>query len=220
MQVSLNHLVHMLADQVGQPFSVPVQEQLKVVLNYKRADYFRKLIENNPWRRKYYLKDISAELEQVDRAECPVEVDCNVLRTVEQIPPPISTSYTLFDYVGDPDKLDGYTYVTPEQLVFMIQYGSRYTKDRPKYFYINGYVYVYNEQDLEYINIRAIWPDVSLLAPFNCPGSELPCYTDDMTWDIPDDIINAIIKDVINNELKLYLTPEEDTEVKVDDKSK
>lgn len=216
MRVSLNNLVHMLADMVKSPFSVPIQEQLKVILNYKRADWFQKVVEKNPGQRKFYLKDISVELERVDKAECPVEVDCTVLRTVEQIPAPLRTTYTLFDYVGDPDKSDGYTYTTPEQLITMLKYGSKYTQDRPRYFYINGYVYVYNESDLEFLNIRGLWPDVRQLAPFKCDNGTTPCYTDDDQWEIPDDIINTMMQDVIKNELRLYL-PEVDAEVTVDD---
>src|SRR5690606_1439894 len=35
MKVSLNDLVQMLAARAGQPFDLPLQEQLKVILNYK-----------------------------------------------------------------------------------------------------------------------------------------------------------------------------------------
>ena len=91
MKISLNELVDLLADRVGQPFNIPLQEELKVILNYKRADWLQKVIDKHPEQRKYFLKDFSAELERVDKAECPVEVDCTVLRTVEEIPLPIRT---------------------------------------------------------------------------------------------------------------------------------
>lgn len=206
----------MIADRVGQPFNVPLQEELKLIVNYKRADWLQKIVDKHPEQRKYFIKDFSVELESVDKAECPVEVGCEVLRTVFRIPLPIRTSYGLFDYVGDPDKADGYTYTTPEQLIWVLKYGSRYTKDRPKYFYVNGYVYIYNEDALEFLNIRGIWPDQRQLKDFKC--NDVPCYTDDDQYDIPDDIINTMIQDILKNELRLLIAKEQG-EVTVDDKA-
>ena len=116
MKISLNEIVQLLADRVGQPFSVPLQEELKVIVNYKRAEWMSKLIRANPEHRKLFLKDFSVELESVDKAECPVNVDCSVLRTKVKIPTPLRTAEYIFDYVGDPDKFDGYKYMTPDQV--------------------------------------------------------------------------------------------------------
>jgi hypothetical protein len=215
MKVSLNELVQMLADRTGQPFNVPLQEELKVILNYKRADWLQKIVDKHPEQRKYFLKDLSADLQAVDEAECPVDVDCTVLRTTKKIPLPLRTMEGLFDYVGDPDKFDGYRYMTPEQVYWAVKF-NKYTKDRPSYFYVNGYIFIYNEVDLEYINVRGIWPDQRQLNMFKC--NDVPCYTDDDQWDIPDDIINTMIQDVLKNELRL-LSPEA-AEVTVDDKNK
>jgi len=206
MKISLNEMVSLLSSMAGQPFSIPLQEQFKVICNYKRADWIQKVIEKYPEQRRYFLKDVSVELQEVDETECPVEADCTVLRTVQKIPKPVRSTYALFDYVGDVDKTDGYRYVTPEQLMYIIKY-SKYTKDRPAYFYVNGYVFIYNEPDLEYINIRGLWPDQRELHELKC-GDEV-CYTDDDQYDIPDDILNTMIQDILKNELRLLLSPEE-----------
>jgi len=208
MKVSLNQLVGMLADRVGQPFSIPLQKELKVILNYKREDWIQKALDKHPEQRKFYLKDFSENLVKVDRAECPIAIDCSVLRTEHVIPAPVRTEYALFDYVGDPDKLDGYTYTTPEQLLWIQNYGSRYTQDRPKYFYVNSYVYIYNENDLESVNIRGLWPDQTQLKDFKCDGK--PCYTDDDQYEMPGDLINIMIQDVLKNELRILMAGEPD----------
>jgi len=213
MKISLNELASLMADRVGQPFNVPLQEELKVIFNYKRADWIQKILDKHPEQRKFFMKDFSIELEAVSRAECPVVVDCTVLKTKEKIPVPVRTTYGLFDYVGDPDKTDGYTYTTPEQLLWMLNYGSKYTKDRPRYFYVNGYIYIYNEDSLESLNVRGVWSDQRQLGTFKC--NDVLCYTDDDQWDVPDDIINTIMQDVIKNELRFLLAPEVD-EVTVD----
>lgn len=193
----------MLADRVGQPFNRALQEELKLIVNYKRADWIQKVLDKHPEQRKYFLKDFSVELESVDKAECPVDTDCTILKTTEKIPIPVRTTYGLFDYVGDPDKSDAYAYTTPDQLYYILKYGAKYTRDKPRYFYVNGYVYIYNEDSLEYLNIRGLYPDQRQLAPFKCANE--PCYTDNDQYDIPDDIINLMIQDILKNELKVLM---------------
>lgn len=213
MKVSLNQLVQLLSDRVGQPFNVPLQEELKVIINYKRADWFQKVLAAHPGQRSLYLKDIGDELISIDRAECPIQTDCTVLRTSKKIPIPLRIDDKPFDYVGDPDKFDGYGYATPDQVYWLQKY-NKYTGSRPKYFYINGYVYIYNEPDLGSLNIRAVWPDQRQLNPFKC--NNVPCYTDDDQYDIPDDIINTMMQDVLKNEMRMFFP--ELAEVTVDEK--
>lgn len=214
MQISLNQLVSLLASRAGVPFSTALQEEMKVVLNYKRADYFKKLINQNPFQRRFFLKDFSAELEVVDKARCPVEVDCEILKTVEQIPTPVRTNLTLFEYVGDPDFSDSYSYANPEQISLYSKY-NKYTKDKSRYFYSNGYIYIYGDLDLEYIGVRGVFDDPKQLEAFKCEGDA--CYTDDDQYSIPDDLINAMIQDTLRVELRQQFP--DSTEVEVGDKN-
>jgi hypothetical protein len=165
----------------------------------------QKIIDAHPEQRRYFLKYITVDLQDVDQAECPaVGGDCTVKRTVSKIPTPLRSTYTLFDYVGDNDRADGYGYATIEQLVWYNKY-NKYTNKRPKYEYANGYVYVYNEETLEQVTIGGIWTDQMQLNEFKC--DDQPCYTDDDQYDIADDIINTMIQDVLKNEFRL-LAPE------------
>lgn len=201
----------MLAHAAGKTFDVAIQEMIKVILNYKRADWMNKIIEKHPEQRRYFLKYISDALIDVDRAECPApSTGCTVRRTTRKIPIPLRTSYALFDYVGDTDKLDGYSYIQPDQLIVMTKYGSKYTKDRPKYHYANGYVYVYNEDYMDDVTIGGIWPDQRQMNDFKC--DDQPCYTDNDQYEIADDILNTMVQDVLKNELRLLTTPDQ-TEV-------
>lgn len=211
----------MLADRVGKPFDVPLQEQLKVILNYKRADWTQKIIDKHPEQRKFYYRTIKDSLVRVSRDECPVELeDCTVLRTEHQIPIPIRSSELLFDYVGDPDMTDGYVYSQSDQMYWMLKY-SKYTSKRPRWFYTNGYIYVYNEDGLMELGIRGVWADQRQLSTFQCAqsASTTPCYTDNDQWEAPDDIINTIIQDVLKNELRQLFEPPME-EVTVDDQTK
>jgi hypothetical protein len=205
MQISLNKMVQLLAAEAGQPFSIPLQRQLKVIFNYKRADWMQKIVDKHPEQRKYFIKYITVDLQDVDQAECPAVGDsCTVKKTVKPIPMPLRTAYTLFDYVGDNDRTDSYGYASIDQLVWYNKY-NKYTPKRPKHEYANGYVYIYNEDTLEQITIGGIWPDQMQLNEFKC--DDKPCYTDDDQYDIPDDIINTMVQDVFKNEFRL-LAPE------------
>lgn len=189
----------MLADRVGQPFNAPLQDQLRVIINYKRADWFQKVLDKHPEQRKYFTKDFSAELMETDKAECPIEVGCDILKTVDIIPLPIRTSDTLFDFVGSVDKSMSYRYMTPDQFVYASKY-NKYTSRNPSYYYSNNRIYIYNDLDENYISIRGVFSDPRVLQPFKCAGT--PCYTDDDQFEIPEDIINIIIQDVLKNELR------------------
>lgn len=201
MKVSLNDITHMISDRVGQPFNGALQDELKVIINYKRADYFQQIIKAHPEQRKFYLKDFTAELEKVSKSECPVSVECKVVRTTLDIPTPVRASDTMFDYVGDVDKTDSYRYISPEQVRILSL--SRYTGRRPSYFYSNKRIYVFNNNDLEYINVRGVFSDPRELLPFRC-GNQ-PCYTDDDPYEIPEDIVNIIISEILSHELKNLL---------------
>jgi hypothetical protein len=200
-------MVQLLADRVGQPFSVPLQRELKVIFNYKRADYIQQIVDKHPEQRKQFIKHISDTLIRAERAECPVNIDCEMLRTEHKIPAPLRTIFTMFDYVGDPDKTDAWAYTTPSQLYFILKHGAKYTKDKPRWYYSNGYIYVYNENAMEYIGIAGIWPDQRDIKDFNC--ADVPCYTDDDPYEIPDDILNTMVQDILKNELRILVSPEQ-----------
>jgi hypothetical protein len=55
MKISLNELVQLTSAMVGKPFSIPLQNQLKTVYNYKRADWMQKILDKHPEQRKYFL---------------------------------------------------------------------------------------------------------------------------------------------------------------------
>jgi hypothetical protein len=210
MKVSLNDLVQMLADRVGQPFNVPLQEQLKVILNYKRADWFQKILDRHPEQRRYFIKDFSVELEMVDKSECPVDIDCQVLRSIYPVPQPIRTEETFYDFVGSVDKNEAYRYMTPDQTVFAIRY-NKYTGKLPTYFYANGHIYIYNDPDTEWINVRGVFSDPRSLHDFTCEGHA--CYTDDDDFEMPEDIINTMIQDTLKNELRQILPEQGESEI-------
>lgn len=199
MRVSLNDLVSILSSRVGQQFNTDLQEEMKLVLNYKRADFFKKSIINNPFQKRFFLKDFDVPLLLVPKSECPINVNCEVRRSKISVPSPTRNNETLFDFVGSADKMVSFGYTTPEQYAQFNKY-NKYTSGNWKYFYVNQYLYIYGDEEIEDVNARGLYPDPRDLKDFKCAGTL--CYTDDMQYDVPDDLVNAMISDTLNVELR------------------
>jgi hypothetical protein len=172
---------------------------MKLVLNYKRASFFKRLLDQHPEQRRFFFKDFTVEFEETDEAECPVVSGCTVKRSTLPVPLPIRSDIGMFDFVGSADKSQPYGYATPEQLSLFTKY-NKYTASAPKYYYTNGYLYIYNADDVTELTVRGIYPDPRQLHDFQCNGE--PCYTDDDPYEIPHDLINDMIRDVLQTELR------------------
>lgn len=210
---SLNQIISILSERVGQPFNTALQDELKVIVNYKVANYFKQLLEKNPAQRKFFTKEIVVNLDKVDQSICPIDtIDCYFLKSIQKVPTPIRGNYALFDYVGTLDKQTAFGHSTPEYLYF-IKY-NKYTANLSRYYYSDQYIYILNDLNTPKIMVRGIWSDPRALQGFLCADGST-CYTDDDNYPIPKDILQAIIRDTLSVELR-NIFPEQN-EVKVDE---
>lgn len=216
MKVSLNDLASILTSRVGQPLNADLLEEVKVILNYKRAEFFKRLLEQHPDQRQYFYKDFTAELQTASKGECPITTECEIYRTKFPIPYPVRTTELLYDFVGSATEGEPYGYATPEQAALYAKYNT-YTSRSLKYFYSNGYVYILNSEEVANINIRGIFDDPRQLKPFKCAGQ--PCYTDDDQYDIPADLINSMIRDALTVELRNQFPSQGQVELDKSDKT-
>ena len=76
---------------------------------------------------------------------------------------------------------------------------------------IENYLYIYNAEGLEYINVRGIFEDPEAVSKFgDCNGAQ--CYDDSATvFPIPMDMLNAINKGILSGELSLLASTKSDT---------
>ena len=220
MQASLNQLVSMLSDRVGQPFNRALQEELKVVINYKLADFFRKSINNDPSQRKYFQRGFIVDFKPTSTEDCPavlLSCGCPILRSTKQVPKPTRTRERLFDFVGSKDGSTAIGYAMPEQIRLLKH--SPYTGNRPKYFYSDNYLYLLNSSAINQAYVRGLFTDPRDLKDFTCDDDNTPCYTDDEPFDAPDDLINAIITDILRVELRALGKEAEEVTVDGDENS-
>jgi len=195
---SLNEIVSSLSNRVGQPFNVPLQEELKLVVNYKRANYTQQFLEKHPDQRRFFQQTFTVDLEEIDPGDCEIpSVGCKVLRSKCEVPMPIRSSYTLFDFVGTANWLIAYGEIKPEFNIYTKH--NRFTKNHPKWAFINKKIYVFNDLAIKKLGMRGIFADPNQV---NSCCSTGKCYSDDDAYPITIDILNSIVRDILNTELR------------------
>lgn len=198
-EISLNEIISVLSDTVGQPFNVPLQEKLKVIINYKRANYLQQSLEKHPEQRRFFQQTFTTDLEKIAPGDCEIpNITCDILRTNCEIPFPIRSSWSMFDYVGTPDWMNSYGEVKPE--FNNLRKFNRYTADLTKWAYINKKIYVFNNLKLKKLSVRSVFSDP--YAVNQCCSTE-NCFDDNSPFPIPPDLLNAIIRDILQVELKM-----------------
>jgi hypothetical protein len=211
---SLNQLISTLSDRVGQPFNVPLQEELKVILNYKRENYLQQFLERHPEQRAFFQQKVEVPLIPVPQPECDTPKHCVALRSKCEVPPPVRVSQITFDFVGTADFRDGYGQLAPEFLQFHLN--ARFTYSRPKWFYQDDHIWIYNNRVLDRIGLRGVFRNPEDVNQCLCDAALETCYDDDQPWPVAGDLINAIMRDVLNVELR-NMFPEPGV-VKVDER--
>lgn len=201
MALSLNKIVSILADRVGQPFNINLQNELKDIIIYKREDYTRQFLDNNPQERTLFVQPFLVEMEKIETIECDVELSCEWFRSKCELPPPIRSKFAVWDFVGAADFSDSYAFSNPEFMQFHTF--SKYTPKRPKWFWQGSRIIVMNEESMKYVGVRGIPEDPRLLNSCACAtdGSQT-CFDDDSPLPMAGDILNAIIRDTLNVELR------------------
>jgi len=134
---------------------------------------------------------------------CDFTVECPVYRTVSKIPRTVRFNFTdAITHVGDITGLGRIPMVQPYEIQFLPF--DKYTANKPKAYMIEDYLYVYNPNGMELVNVRGIFEDPEKLAGLkSCEGG---CYDADQDFPIPADMISAITSGLVNGELKFLVT--------------
>ena len=206
--VSLRNIVASIAARAGKPFDTNLQEELKHIVGYKRANYTQQFLEKNPFQRRLFAQKITLELEKAPKDDCTPVEGCIILRTKCILPKPIRSSKVIFDFVGDSTHVRSYGESDPA-FIQDISY-SRFTKNKPKWFYMNDMIYIYNTTVIERIGVRGVFESPEALAA--CACTDTVCYKDTDRYPIALDLLNAIVRDILQVELKQYMPPESEVE--------
>ena len=169
--------------------------------------YIRSLLIRRDYEKGRSINPITEQdlgcvpVELVDKADCcEVEVGCTILRTVNPVPTPIEVfDRDLVTYVGSVDKTHSFDEISPARARF-INY-NKYTRGKTRWFYMGDYIYILNNKDLKYINIRGIFEDPREAASYShCTGE--PCFTMDSDYPIASWMIQPVTEMILKGEVK------------------
>lgn len=185
-------------------------DQIKFNIKHYRAMFIRRDFARNGLVTRHLEQDLGClRLVRVDASKCcHLPVGCPIYRTVAEIPKTVRFNFReAITYTGDITGLGRIPIIEPYEVAF-IPY-DKHTSNRPKAYMIEDYMYVYNPNAMEYINVRGIFEDPEEIAKFDCDG---PCYDDASSFPLPADMINAITTGLLSGELQILAGTMSDTE--------
>ena len=140
-----------------------------------------------------YIQGYVANLITVNASmDSTIDSKLTILRTENKIPAPIRYQTDVpFVFVGSLDRIVSFRYIKP--YIMKHTRSLRLIGNGICYFYIDGYVYVYNNTKLERILIDAPYESLDVTRD---PDSTGICYVDDMEFPLAGDMLNAVIAHV------------------------
>jgi hypothetical protein len=133
-----------------------------------------------------------------------------VSRGEDRIPKTIRYNFEeAISYVGDVTGTGTIPMVNSNVIQFLPY--DKYTNKKYKAYMIEDYIYIYNAEGLEYINVRGVFEDPEAVSRFgNCEGEQ--CYDDSATeFPISMDMLQLINQGILNGELALLSGTVSDT---------
>jgi hypothetical protein len=187
-------------------------DQIKFNIKHYRAMLIRRDYARSGHVSKTIEQDLGCiNLIKVDGSKCcNLPTDCPVYRTNTKMPRTVRFNFSdAFTYIGKPDGTGTIPKVEPYEVEYL-QY-DKYTSGLSKYYVIDEYIYVYNPNGLEAINVRGVFEDPEEVFKFNTCNNG-PCYDDQSPYPLPADMISAINQGIMAGELKLLMGTFPDTE--------
>ena len=190
-------------------------EQIKFNIKHYRAMFIRRDYSRNGFNSRHVEQDLGCvDLMAVDASKCcQINTTCPVYRTVKKIPKTIRYNFEeAISYVGDVSGMNSIPMVNANTVRWLSF--DKYTHNKMKSYMIGDYLYVYNANGIDMINVRGVFENPEDVAVFNkeCFDNG-PCFDADTThYPIPMDMLNMINKGILDGELKLLSSTFSDTE--------
>ena len=197
---SLNQISEHICGLLGSPLNISLREQVKFSVKYYRAFLIRRDIERNGISH-HYVQAFNVKLIPIDKGDtCVITIDCQILRTENKLPRSIRSKRggTPFKYFGEVGGVEPYTFTELSELAFTFH--NKYTANVKRYDIINDYGYIFNTNKVGVARIEDIFSNPEEAIDF-C--DDTACYTDDMEFPLPDDMIQTIVESIIKGEFKL-----------------
>lgn len=200
---TLNQIADYIAGSLKQPLNEELKRRIKFSVKAWRADFIKQDIERNGIS-GIYTQRLVLDLTKVDEIDsCKVEGECKVLRTVNKVPKPIRrTDDVDFNFVGEADGSVSFTEASRNE-VELFKY-LKYTSTKRRYRYINGYIYIFNAKRMKYLGLEYAFENPEEAIQVCSSSTADNCYHDDMEFPLPLDMLNRMIKGMLEGEYQIY----------------
>lgn len=148
------------------------------------------------------------EVAPIDASLCPCNpVGCDVLRTVNPIPTPLSIKGSLqFTRIGTLDVTKpAFSFISFQRASFAGN--NKYTKKIVKAFYSDNHIYLITEglnSLMKHISIQGIFESPEEVANYSiCEDSDEPCYSNDSTYPLSAWMVEPLKEMIINNDIRI-----------------
>tara|TARA_A100001201_G_scaffold104015_1_gene89216 strand:+ start:86 stop:787 length:702 start_codon:yes stop_codon:yes gene_type:complete len=188
-------------------------DQIKFNIKHYRAMFIRRDYAKNGFTSRHIEQDLGCVmLKPVDASKCcDLNTDCPVYRTVKPIPKTVRYNFEeAISYVGDITGFGTIPMISSNTIRWLPY--DRYTKGNRKAYMIDNFLYIYNAEGLEAINVRGVFEDPQEVADFDqCDGGG--CYDDSKDpFPISMDMLSLINSGLVSGELQLLSGSFSDTE--------
>jgi hypothetical protein len=187
-------------------------DQIKFNIKHYRSVFIRRDYVKNGFSSRHTEQNLGCiDLERVDATHCcNLPSECVVYRSVKKIPKTIRYNFEeAITYVGDITGTSTIPLVNSNAIQFLPY--DKYTNKKYKAYMIGSYIYIYNANGIEKINVRGVFENPEDVANFD-ECAEGGCYSKDVSdFPLPMDMLNLINQGILNGELKLLATSMSDT---------
>ena len=188
-------------------------DQIKFNVIHYRAMHIRRDYAKNGFVSRHIEQDLGCiSVIPVDASKCcKINTGCPVYRTVMELPKTIRYNFEeAISHVGDVSGIGTIPMVNSNTIQWLPY--DKYTKNKMKAYMIANYLYVYNAEGLETINIRGVFENPQDVSKFDeCENGG--CYDDSRDpFPIPMDMLSLINQGLISGELQLLAGSFSDTE--------
>lgn len=184
--------------------------QIKFNIKYYRAMMIRRDLARNNFMSRHLEQDLGCiKMQKVNASKCcNFDIDCEVYKSEVKIPRTVRANFKdMITYVGGVDGITRIPVIQSDYVKF-IPY-DKYTKNQRKAFFIEDYLYIYNPDGIELINVRGVFEDPEEVAKFDCDGTD--CYDDNAPFPMPADMIQAITTALLSGEMMMIANTAGDT---------
>ena len=179
-------------------------DQIKFNIKHYRTVFIRRDYAKNGFSSRHTEQNLGCvDLMPVDATQCcQLPSDCAVYRSVKKIPKTVRYNFEeAITYVGDITGTNTIPMVNSNTIEWLPY--DKFTKDKMKAYMIGDYLYIYNADGLESVNIRGVFEEPRDAKLFDdCDGGG--CWDDDKNeYPISMDMLQLINQGILGGELGL-----------------